>query len=57
MESAAYSNFFTPQQTKNEQKQKILNGLNDSQKQVVENYKGYSIVSAGPGSGNVCKSI
>ena len=34
-----------------DQKQKILSGLNDAQKEVVLNYKGFSMVSAGPGSG------
>ena len=36
-----------------DQKQKILAGLNDAQKEVVLNYKGFSMVSAGPGSGKL----
>lgn len=47
----ALNDFYTPQQAKEERKAKIIETLNDAQKAVVQNYKGYSMVSAGPGSG------
>lgn len=34
-------------------KDKILEGLNEQQKEVVLNYKGFSMVSAGPGAGKL----
>lgn len=36
-----------------DRKQQILNGLNDAQKGVVLDYKGFSMVSAGPGAGKL----
>lgn len=43
--------FLTPQAQAQKEKEKILAGLNEDQKQVVKNYRGFSLVSAGPGSG------
>ena len=43
--------FSTPKQDAEKRKAAILEKLNDAQKEVVKNYKGFSLVSAGPGSG------
>ena len=38
-------------QSPNDRKQQILDGLNDAQRGVVQDYDGFSMVSAGPGAG------
>lgn len=43
--------FCTPAQQINERKEKILDGLNPAQRQVAQDYEGFSMVSAGPGAG------
>lgn len=40
-------------QNPNDRKQQIIDGLNDAQKGVVLDYKGFSMVSAGPGAGKL----
>lgn len=49
MEIAEIFGEYESQQDKN--KKMILDGLNDSQIEVVKDYKGFSMVSAGPGAG------
>lgn len=45
--------FSTPKQEAEKRKEAILAKLNDAQKEVVKNYKGFSLVSAGPGAGRL----
>lgn len=41
----------TPNQKQALEKEELLNGLNEAQKKVVRNYKGFNLVSAAPGAG------
>ena len=43
----------TPEEKKNLEKEELLNGLNEAQKKVVKNYKGFNLVSAAPGAGKI----
>ena len=43
----------TPNQKQALEKENLLNGLNEAQKKVVRNYKGFNLVSASPGAGKV----
>ena len=45
--------FSAAENTASKNKEGILAPLNDAQKEVVLNYRGFSVVSAGPGSGKV----
>ena len=49
--------FCTPAQQINERKEKILDGLNPAQRQVAQDYEGFSMVSAGPGAGKTATLV
>ena len=50
-------NFCTPAQQISERKEKILDGLNPAQRQVAQDYEGFSMVSAGPGAGKTATLV
>lgn len=50
MEAAEY---ITPADEKEKRKEATISMLNDAQREAAINYKGFSLVSAGPGSGRL----